>query len=213
MQVLPEIGGRIIQFKLGGKEFLWVNPQVAGQLPPSNGLATDGGWFNVGGDKLWPAPQGWGNETQWPGPPDAVLDGQPYRAELLDNGAAVRLTSRDDPRSGIRFSRTVRPLAVRSGVHFEATMTNVDAKPRRWGIWAHTQLDAAKRDGPGFNSVMRAYCLLNPQSCFPRGYGVIFGEEDNPSFHADRRADCCASITVTKSERLAWTVQAVGSLP
>jgi hypothetical protein len=105
----------------------------------------------------------------------------------LDNGAAVRLTSRDDPRSGIRFSRTVRPLADRSGVCFEATMTNVDAKPRRWGIWAHTQLDAAKRDGPDFNSLMRAYCLLNPQSCFPRGYGVIFGEEDNPSFHADRR--------------------------
>ena len=187
LQVLPEIGGRIIQFKLGGKEFLWVNPQLAGQFPPSNGLAADGGWFNVGGDKLWPAPQGWDNDAQWPGPPDAVLDGQPYRAELLDNGTAVRLTSRDDPRSGIRFSRTVRPLADRSGVRFEATMTNVDAKPRRWGIWAHTQLDASKRDGPGFNSLMRAYCLLNPQSSFPRGYGVIFGEEDNPSFHADRR--------------------------
>jgi hypothetical protein len=57
-----------------------------------------------GGDKLWPAPQGWNNDAQWPGPPDAVLDGQPYRAEMLDGGAALRLTSRDDPRSGIRFS-------------------------------------------------------------------------------------------------------------
>ena len=186
LQVLPEIGGRIIQFKLGGKEFLWVNPQFAGQLPPADGLATDGGWFNVGGDKLWPAPQGWDNDRQWPGPPDAVLDGQPYRAELLDGGAALRLTSRDDPRSGIRFSRTIRPLAGRSGVQFEATMTNVDTKPRRWGIWAHTQLDAVTRDGRSFNPLMRAFCPLNPLSKFPRGYDVIFGEKDNPSFRADR---------------------------
>jgi hypothetical protein len=84
LQVLPDIGGRIIQFKLGGKEFLWVNPQLAGKLPPSNGLAADGGWFNIGGDKLWPAPQGWDNDRQWPGPPDAVLDGvvaEPLSAE------------------------------------------------------------------------------------------------------------------------------------
>jgi len=186
LQVLPEIGGRIIQFKLGEKEFLWVNPQLAGQLPPANGLATDGGWFNVGGDKLWPAPQGWDNDRQWPGPPDAVLDGQPYRAELLDGGTALRLTSRDDPRSGIRFSRTIRPLDGRSGVQFEVTMTNVDTKPRRWGIWAHTQLAAAARDGRSFNPLMRAFCPLNPRSKFPRGYDVIFGEKDNSSFRADR---------------------------
>jgi hypothetical protein len=71
-------------------------------------------------------------------------------------------------------------------VQFEATMTNVDSKPRRWGIWAHTQLDAARSDG-ACNRQMRAYCPLNPQSRFPRGYEVIFGQQDNPSFHADRR--------------------------
>ena len=186
LQIVPEIGGRVVQFTLGGKEFLWVNPELAGRSPPPSGLAPDGGWLNYGGDKLWPAPQGWDNDSQWPGPPDAVLDGQPYRAEMLDGGAALRLTSRDDPRSGIRFSRTIRPLPGRSGVRFEATMTNVDSKPRRWGIWAHTQLNAAHRDGSGFNPLMRAYCPLNPVSKFPRGYRVIFGEEDNPSFRADR---------------------------
>ena len=186
LHVLPEIGGRVIQFKFGQKEFLWVNPKLVGQLPESNGLAVDGSWFNVGGDKLWPAPQGWDNDSQWPGPPDAVLDGQPYRVEPLDGGVAVRLTSRDDPRSGVRFSRIIRPMADRSGVHFEATMTNVDNKPRRWGIWAHSQLAAATSDGRSFNSLMRAFCPLNPRSKFPRGYNVIFGGEDNPSFLADR---------------------------
>ena len=187
LQIVPEIGGRVIQFTFAGRELFWVNPLLAGKMPPPGGLDANGGWLNYGGDKLWPAPQGWDNDAQWPGPPDAVLDGQPYRAELLDGGAALRLTSRDDPRSGIRFSRTLRPLPGRSGVRFEATMTNVDAKPRRWGIWAHTQLNAAKRDGSGFNSLLRAFCPLNPRSKFPRGYSVIFGEESNPSFHADRQ--------------------------
>ena len=186
LQVVPEIGGRVVQFALGGKGFLWTNPQLAGKSPPPTGLGDDGGWLNYGGDKLWPAPQGWDNDSQWPGPPDAVLDGQPYRTELIESGTALRLTSRDDPRSGIRFSRTIRLLSGLSGVRFEVTMTNVDSKPRRWGIWAHTQLGAAKGDGSGFNPLMRAYCTLNPSSQFPRGYRVIFGEDDNPSFRADR---------------------------
>ena len=97
LQVLPDIGGRIIQFKLGSKEFLWVNPRLAGKLPKPNGLAADGGWFNVGGDKLWPAPQGWDSDRQWPGPPDAVLDGQPYRLERASRQTGSRCRSTDQP--------------------------------------------------------------------------------------------------------------------
>jgi hypothetical protein len=188
LQVLPDIGGRIIQFKLGGKEFLWVNPQLAGKLPPSNGLAAAGGWFNVGGDKLWPAPQGWDSDQQWPGPPDAVLDGQPYALEQLRGKrgeTAIRLTSGKDPRSGIQFSRVVRLFEGSTRVSFEATMKNIDNKPRRWGIWAHTQLAGGKADGSGHNPLMQAWCPLNPQSKFPTGYDVIFGEKNNPSFQVD----------------------------
>jgi hypothetical protein len=188
LQVLPEIGGRIIQFRLGGKEFLWVNPRLAGKLPLSNGLAADGGWFNVGGDKLWPAPQGWDNDQQWPGPPDPVLDGQPYTLEKVPGQlgeTAVRLTSGEDPRSGVQFSRVLRISQGATRVRFEATMKNVDTKPRRWGIWAHTQLNGARADGSGHNPLMQAWCPLNPHSRFPKGYAVIFGAEDNPSFQPD----------------------------
>lgn len=189
LEIVPEIGGRIIQYKFGGKEFFWVNPELAGQLPPRTGLDPNGGWLNYGGDKLWPAPQGWDNDEQWPGPPDAVLDGQPYALEHLardENGAVgVRLTSRDDVRSGIRFSRVIRLHPDGTRVSIEATMTNVDNKPRRWGIWAHTQLDASRADGSGHNELMNAYCPINPKSRFAEGYDVIFGEKDNPSFQAD----------------------------
>ncbi len=191
LHVAPGIGGRVIQYGLGEKEFFWVNPSLTGKTSPRTGLDADGGWMNYGGDKLWPAPQGWDNDRQWPGPPDAVLDGQPYRAETARQAAAVRqaatvrLTSRDDPRSGIRFSRRIRLHPRSTQVSIEATMTNIDDKPRRWGIWAHTQLDAGIADSDDYNRLMRAWCPINPRSRFDGGYQVIFGEKNNPSFDAD----------------------------
>lgn len=185
LHVVPEIGGRVIQYALGEKEFFWVNPALTGKTSPKTGLDADGGWMNYGGDKLWPAPQGWDGDRQWPGPPDAVLDGQPYRAQTDLDPAGIRLTSRNDPRSGIRFSRSIRLHAGSSRVSVEATMTNVDQRPRRWGIWAHTQLDAGLPGSDDYNRLMRAWCPINPGSHFQRGYEVIFGEKDNPSFQAD----------------------------
>lgn len=185
LHVVPDIGGRVIQYALGEKEFFWVNPELTGKTSPKTGLDPDNDWMNYGGDKLWPAPQGWDNDQQWPGPPDAVLDGQPYRLDTNLDSASVRLTSRDDPRSGIRFSRRLRLHSRSTRVSIEATMTNIDDKPRRWGIWAHTQLDAGVRGSDDHNQLMRAWCPINPKSRFDRGYDVIFGEKDNPSFQAD----------------------------
>lgn len=185
LHAVPEIGGRVIQFRLGDKDFFWVNPQLAGKLSPPSGLAPDGGWLNYGGDKLWPAPQGWDDDSQWPGPPDAVLDGQPYHVERLEQGTALRLTSRDDPRSGIRLARVIRLAGDSARVRIRTTMTNVDDKPRRWGIWAHTQLDGGTSAGAAPNHLLNAWCPLNPASQFPRGYRVIFGADDHPSFQPD----------------------------
>jgi len=187
LHVVPDIGGRVIQYALGDKEFFWINPALAGKTSPKTGLDPKGGWLNYGGDKLWPAPQGWDNDTQWPGPPDAVLDGQPYHAKIERAPPGIWLTSRDDPRSGIRFRRRIRIHPRSTRVSVEATMTNVDDKPRRWGIWAHTQLDAGLPDSDHYNRLMRAWCPINPRSRFERGYRVIFGEKDNPSFEVDAK--------------------------
>ena len=188
LQVVPGIGGRVTQFALGEKEFFWVNPGLEGKSSPETGLDENGNWMNYGGDKLWPAPQGWDNDEQWPGPPDGVLDGQPYRSEVDHEASSIVLNSRDDPRSGIRFSRRIRLHPDSTRVSFEATMTNIDDKPRRWGIWAHTQLDAGLPGKDAHNPLMRAWCPINPNSHFDRGFDIIFGAKDNPSFipHAER---------------------------
>jgi hypothetical protein len=188
VQVAPAIGGRVIQLKLGEFEYLWVNPELVGKPPTPTGLGPAGEWLNYGGDKLWPAPQGWSGDQEWPGPPDAVLDGSPHAAAIDVAGgdrAAVRLTSRDDPRSGIHFSRVIQVFDGAARVSFDSTMKNIDKKPRRWGIWQVTQLSAANRSGEGYNKEIRCYSPINPKSIYPRGYNEMFGLVNNPQFKAD----------------------------
>jgi len=185
VQIVPDIGGRVIQFSLDDFEYMWVNDALAGKTSPETGLAPDGSWLNYGGEKLWPAPQGWGSEDHWPGPPDAVLDGMPHEAKILKDVAAVQLTSQDDKRSGIRFSRIIKIFEDSTRVSIDATMKNIDTRPRRWGIWSNAQPNAANARGNGPNDKTNVYCPINPKSIFPRGYGVQFGLANNPQFKPD----------------------------
>ncbi len=188
LQVVPECGGRVMQYSLGEHDFFWNNDTLINVKPPATGLGPDGQWLNYGGEKLWPAPQGWDSEQQWPGPPDAVLDGGPHSLEPVDDtGAlkAVRLTSPEDMRSGIQFSRIIRCFAHTSRISIAATMKNVKAEPIRWGIWSHVQLDASNRLGNDYCRDFRACCPLHPDSTFHRGYCVQFGLVNNPTFKPD----------------------------
>lgn len=188
VQPVPKIGGRIIQYKLGDYGFFWVNKKLAGKEPPPGRLGPNGEWLNYGGDKLWPAPQGWDNENQWPGPPDPVLDGGPYTAEVKEEAGrvnAVKLTSAKDRRSGIQFSRLIKLFEGTTRVRIRATMKNIDTKPRRWGIWAVTQFDTGNRHGDGYNQNYWTYCPLNPNSMYHKDYNVLFGVVNNTSFKPD----------------------------
>jgi len=70
LQITPDIGGRIIQLTFNGADLFGENDQLLGKSSPETGLDEDGEWMNYGGEKLWPAPQGWDNDQQWGGPPD-----------------------------------------------------------------------------------------------------------------------------------------------
>src|SRR4051794_30200632 len=52
--VVPQNGGRLMQVVFGGHSFLFVNPKYVGQYFPPDPIR----WFNYGGDKLWPLPEG-----------------------------------------------------------------------------------------------------------------------------------------------------------
>jgi hypothetical protein len=189
VQVVPDIGGRIIQLKLDDFEYFWVNDQLAGKAPTPSGLGPEDSWLNYGGSKLWPAPQGWEREDQWPGPPDAVLDGSPHAGSILiPNGksASVQVISQRDKRSGMQFTRTIKIWENAARVSIGCKMENIDNRLRRWGIWQVTQHNAANRTGPGFDENIRVYCPINPKSMYPKGYNIIYGRTDNPEFKAEK---------------------------
>src|SRR4051794_9265789 len=102
--LVPELGGRLLSVRHRGVELLWRNPallgdDLRGEYTPNSGRMGD--WVNYGGDKTWPAPQGWDDPDQWPGPPDPVLDSGPYTA--VADGDTVTMTSAPDPRTGLRL--------------------------------------------------------------------------------------------------------------
>jgi len=187
--IVPEIGGRIIQFVFDGHAFLFVNDSLAGKVLSYK----EGEFNNYGGDKLWPAPQGWDGPHQWPGPGDPILDGGRFTYKILQaqgKRASVHLTSPPDKeRTGIQFSRVISLKAGQPEVFFENTMTNISDRDVSWGIWPVTQIDAANPDGEGYNDQLDFYCALNPRSLFPKKYTVLYGLANNFAWMPDYRHD------------------------
>lgn len=147
--VAPEIGGRILQLRLGGQEYLYVNHRHAGRVYTSQENNHAAGWKNYGGSKVWPAPQGWLSDSEWPGPPDPVLDGGKYSWEIIEQEAgeaALALTSPPDEYTGLTLYREIRLFTGAATISIHHSMRNSSSRPVRWAIWQVTQ----QRAGPSF---------------------------------------------------------------
>jgi uncharacterized protein DUF4380 len=152
--LVPVLGGRLLSLSgVDGRELLWRNEELlTGELVPRHAHRPHAGdlgdWLNYGGDKTWPAPQGWDHDAQWAGPPDPVLDSGPYTAETEQHGdlVAVTLTSGDDPRTGLRISRRFELRGRGAAYRLTVTAVNTSERTVRWSLWNVTQLAA---DGPG----------------------------------------------------------------
>ena len=182
LQITPDLGGRIIQLEFNNAKLFWENPNLFGISSPKTGLDENGEWLNYGGEKLWPAPQGWDNDKQWHGPPDPVLDGGVYISKTLEN-KIVYVKSKPDPVSGVQFEREISIIPNSSGINISAIMTNTSDRDIRWGIWSNAQLDASHKGK--LNEKFKVYAPINPNSKFVKGYGVLFGLVRNPQWIAD----------------------------
>jgi uncharacterized protein DUF4380 len=143
--VVPAIGGRVVEFSLGGKNAFYVNPRHRGHLPVSS-EASITSWQNYGGSKVWPAPQGWSSPHEWPGPPDPVLDAGSYQANPLSQAGVigVRLQSPHDEYSGVTLEREIEIRPGSSLVRLHHVMRNTSQRPVRWSIWQVTQVEAGQ---------------------------------------------------------------------
>jgi uncharacterized protein DUF4380 len=136
--VVPAIGGRVMDLRLGETQVFYSNPRLYGRAFSSG--------RNYGGSKVWPAPQGWSSEREWPGPPDPVLDCGPYswQAALNPESAEIHLQSAHDEYSGLTMRRKIKLIGGSSSVEVLHTMENTSRRPVRWSIWQVTQVDASQ---------------------------------------------------------------------
>ncbi|MFB4301725.1 DUF4380 domain-containing protein [Actinomadura sp. NTSP31] len=142
--IVPALGGRLLSLVQDGGELLWRNPALlddrlhpAGGHRPERTSGPMANWRNYGGDKTWPAPQGWSSPGEWAGPPDPVLDSGPYTCEVRTGtgGAAVVLESEHDPRTGLRLRREIRVRAGETGYDLRVSAVNASSAPVRWAVW------------------------------------------------------------------------------
>jgi hypothetical protein len=190
LTIVPQLGGRLMQVTFAGHAYLFVNSQYKGKYFPPAETAKIGRWINYGGDKLWPLPEGQGDEQHWPGPISDVLDDGEYKFSVLSQGpsCAVRLEGPADPVTGLRYSREIAIGNDSPAISFHAEMKNSTGHPIRWSVQSVTQYDTADPHDPArYNHDFWAFAPINPQSAYINGYAVRAGLADDPSFSVTDR--------------------------
>ena len=185
LTIVPQVGGRLMQLTFGGHAYLFVNSKYKGKYLPPTEAAKTGQWINYGGDKLWPLPEGQGDEQHWPGPISDVLDDGEYKFSIRSQDAtcAVLLEGPADPATGLEYSREISIGSDTPAISFRAEMKNSSGHPIRWSMQSVTQYDLADaRDPAKYNRDFWAFVPINPRSAYIDGYRVQAGLADDPSF-------------------------------
>lgn len=136
LDIVPELGGKVMGYSLHGFQILWHDPKNEGRIDTDQGYGPNGKFFNPGGAKVWPAPQGWGGSGEWPGPPDNVIDSAPYQYERQGN--TVIVTSPEDNgegRTGLQFVNSYTVNGPNSVVNLDLSMKNVVNRSVTWSLW------------------------------------------------------------------------------
>lgn len=185
LTIVPQLGGRLMQVNFDGHPFLFINPKYKGQyFPPS---AANGQWFNYGGDKIWPMPEGRDDAQHWPGPVSDELDDGEYQFNVVSRSPSctVRLDGPPEPRTGLQYSREITISASSPEISFRSIMKNATGHTIRWSMQTVTQYDTSDRENPKeYNREFWAMTPLHPQSAYFNKYQVRSGLADDPSFSA-----------------------------
>jgi hypothetical protein len=110
--VVPQIGGRVMEYSVDGKNVVWQNKDLIGKV-----VESPKEWPNYGGYKNWNAPQ-----DLWGFPPDEDLDWNPAKVEPLADG--VRITGRTSRKYGLAFIKEIHLQPESSKVQLKQWMTS-----------------------------------------------------------------------------------------
>lgn len=183
LTIVPQLGGRLMQVTFGGHDFLFVNEQLKGKyFPPDE---ANHRWYNYGGDKIWPMPEGSKDEQHWPGAGGSILDDAPYHFEILsqDKICAVRLTGPTDPFTGLQYIREIRIGEDSPAISFHSVMKNKSGYPRAWSQQSVSQYNtAAANDPAAVNPGIWGLTLANPSSEYLNGFHVRTGMSSESAY-------------------------------
>jgi hypothetical protein len=183
LTIVKQLGGRLMQVSFAGHPYLFVNPKYKGKyIPPTQ---ADGQWFNYGGDKLWPLPEGRGDAQHWAGPMSDLLDDGAYDLKVISQApvCTLRLEGPADPVTGLQYSREISLGSHSPQISFHAVMRNSTGHPIRWSMQSVTQYDTSDVRNPAeYSRNFWAFTPLNPLSAYFNGYQVRSGPADDPSF-------------------------------
>jgi hypothetical protein len=124
VMLCPQVGGRVLEFSVDGKDAMWLDPAEKKWQPGKN-VPVTAGRFDYGPELTIPAhPKAWSGA---------------WSAEIAKDGS-VKLTSpRDDP-GGIQLVREFRliPHSGTVGLSCKQTMTNVGKQTREVCHWGRS---------------------------------------------------------------------------
>lgn len=185
LTLVPQLGGRLMQVTFGAHDYLFVNKQFVGQTFSPEQSATQKRWYNYGGDKIWPMPEGNEDEQHWPGAAGEPLDSGPFDLQILkqDTTCAVRLTGPVDAFIGQQYIRDISIGQDSPVISFHAVMKNTSGYPQVWSEQSVSQYDTADPQNPSQpNSDFWGFTPANPRSSYLNGFHVRAGAASTPGY-------------------------------
>lgn len=126
--VVPEVA-RILHFAMKDKpSVLWINGGLAGKTSKD-----DNQWYNLGGDKIWPAQQ-----SEWGWPPPYHFDGAPNTAEAIPGG--VKLSTPMSPKFGAQAVREIVLDEKKPLLRIRQTMIRSGDSNKDLTLWSVSQV-------------------------------------------------------------------------
>jgi hypothetical protein len=182
LTIVPRLGGRLMQVAFGPHAYLFVNKAYEGKYLPPLEPGAPAKWYNYGGDKIWPLPEGRKDAQHWPGPIADALDDGDYAFSILHQGSEckVRLDGPPEVKTGLQYSREIALEGDSPEISFHAVMKNASGQPIEWSVESVTQYDTADATGRNASAAIWASTPANEQSQYPGGYFVQTGNPPPP---------------------------------
>jgi len=176
-----------MQVAFGPHEYLFVNKEYEGKYLPPLEPDAPAKWYNYGGDKIWPLPEGRHDDQHWPGPVADALDDGDYAFSIVSQGTAcrVRLDGPPDLRTGLQYSREIGLQADSPKISFHAVMKNASAHAIEWSMQSVTQYNTASPSGNEASAEIWAFTASNESSAYPGGYYVRSGKGKPPGLNIE----------------------------